>query len=132
MTMLIDPRAFLPSAQTAIQHFHELGHLAALLFGISARDRVLDAGIHVVLQDLALDLAKRGLHGGDLGENVDAITLLADHARDASHLPLDPGKPLQALLLHPLLHETLVPPGGYVHQHKQARPPCSIVPYGGI
>jgi hypothetical protein len=102
----------IPSSHTAIQDFHKLSHFTALLFGISRRNRVLDAGIDVVLQDLTLHLFERGLNRRDLGEDVDTIALLADHARNASHLALDPGKPLQAVLLYVLLHGTLVPPEG--------------------
>ena len=35
------------------------------------------------------DLLERGLDGGDLGEDVDAVGVLLDHALEAAHLALD-------------------------------------------
>src|SRR5207253_11194842 len=42
---------------------------------------------------------ERGRDGGDLGEDVDAVAVVLDHALDAAHLPLDPMQPLHERLL---------------------------------
>src|ERR1700744_4768898 len=44
----------------------------------------------VVVDQAERDLVERRLDRADLGEHVDAVTLLLDHPRDPPHLPLDP------------------------------------------
>jgi hypothetical protein len=41
------------------------------------------------VEDVDGDLLERGLDGGDLGEDVDAVGVLVDHALEAANLPLD-------------------------------------------
>ncbi len=45
--------------------------------------------VQVGLEHLGLDLCQGGPGGVDLGQDVDAVTPLLDHARDPAHLALD-------------------------------------------
>jgi hypothetical protein len=92
------------SALAARQHVHELGDFAALLGGVAAFDRVLDAMRHVIAQDFLFHATERRPHRRDLRDDVDAVALLVDHAREASHLPLDAAQALAAGRLAGFLH----------------------------
>ncbi len=54
---------------------------------------------HVVLEHLRRDLLERGLDGGDLRQDVDAVAILLDHPLDAAHLALDPVQALRQRIL---------------------------------
>ena len=43
----------------------------------------------MIAQDLFLDPAQRSAHRADLGDDVDAVALVLDHAGEAAHLALD-------------------------------------------
>ena len=47
---------------------------------------------HVAVQHVDGDLLERGLHGGDLREDVDAVGVLVDHPLQPAHLALDPAE----------------------------------------
>src|SRR5262249_60657771 len=76
---------------------------------VAGGDRVLDAVRHVVAQDLVLEPAQGGAHGGDLRHHVDAIAVVLDHAGEAAHLALDPAEPLEAGGLGVVLHAGYIP-----------------------
>src|SRR5215217_2327500 len=57
-----------------------------------------EAVARVAVQQAERDLVQRRLDGGDLGQDVDAVAVLVDHARDAADLTLDPGQALVELL----------------------------------
>jgi hypothetical protein len=68
---------------------HEFLDLPSLL-GFAARgDRVLDAMADVIPQDLFLETPQGGSHSRNLGDDIDAIPVVLDHARKPSHLTLD-------------------------------------------
>jgi hypothetical protein len=69
------------SARRSAQHIHKFGNLAALLVGITTYDCVLDAMRDVLAQDFFLDTFQRRAHSRDLRDDVDAVTILLDHAR---------------------------------------------------
>ena len=46
----------------------------------------------VAVQHVDRDLLERGLHGGHLREDVDAVGVLVDHPLEAAHLPFDPAE----------------------------------------
>ncbi|MEA2873847.1 MAG: hypothetical protein QOH67_3823 [Hyphomicrobiales bacterium] len=73
----------------------QFADLAALVGLISRGDRVLDAMRDMVAQDLLLDPAQRGPHGGNLRHDVDAVTVLLDHPGEAARLPLDALEPVE-------------------------------------
>src|SRR5215468_6613831 len=85
-------------ARAAVQHFHQLGDLLALVLRVSARNRVLYAMADVVLKQLTLNFTKRGLSRRDLGNDVDAIAVPSDHPRNPPHLAFDSAEPLQAFV----------------------------------
>ena len=66
----------------------------------------------VVAQDFFLRTAQRRAHRGDLGDDVDAVAILADHAGKPAHLPFDPLQPLEARSLDVLAHARYIPPTG--------------------
>ena len=53
----------------------------------------------VTVQQAQGNLVQGGLDRADLGQDVDAVTVLVDHLGDASYLTLDPREPLLQLLL---------------------------------
>src|ERR1700731_2782922 len=63
----------------------------------------------MVGQDLLLGATQGGAHGGELGDDIDAITVVLDHAREAAHLALDPLQPLQHRTLGTRLHDGYIP-----------------------
>src|SRR5215213_3793818 len=69
-----------------------LGGLADLLLGLAAagsggRD---EAVAHVLLEQAQRDRLERLRHRRDLGEDVDAVLLVLDHALQTAGLALDP------------------------------------------
>ena len=72
-----------------VEQFDEFTGLGALLTGVAARDRRLDAMAQMAFQQLALDLGQSGLDRLNLGQDVDAVSAILDHARDTAHLTLD-------------------------------------------
>src|SRR5215213_7725603 len=90
------------------QHGQELLDLAALVGGVAARDRIFDTVLDMVLEDLVLHAPECRPHRPDLGEDVDTVAILLDHARDPAHLALDPLQPVAAALLRVCSH-SLVP-----------------------
>ena len=56
---------------------------------VVAGDRIGDAVADVAVEDPHRDLLERGLDGRDLGEDVDAVGVLADHALEPADLALD-------------------------------------------
>jgi hypothetical protein len=71
------------------EHGHQFGDLGALLRLVAARDRVLDAMRDVIPQDFFLGAAQGGTHRRDLRDDVDAVAILVDHARQAANLTFD-------------------------------------------
>src|SRR3546814_8213529 len=66
--------------------------LVPLLVEIPCRERIRNAVLHMVFQDLLLDPVQSSSDSLDLREDVDAIGVLVDHARDSPHLTLDPDR----------------------------------------
>src|SRR5262249_59704518 len=100
------------SARRAGEDLHELGDLAALLAGVAAGDGALDAMADMVAQHLVLDPLQGGARRGDLGQDVDAVAILLDHAGDAAHLSFDSIEPPQAGVPCIGLHPCHVPSRG--------------------
>jgi hypothetical protein len=66
---------------------HQLVHLLLRISGRLAL--ALHAVARVTVEQPEGDLVKRGLHGADLGEHVDAVAVLFDHSRHPPHLTFD-------------------------------------------
>src|SRR5262249_2343675 len=68
-------------------------HLASHLLTTT----LLDAGSHAMpcmsVQQAQRDLVQRRLNSADLGQHVDAVTVVIDHPLDAPDLPLDAAQP---------------------------------------
>src|SRR5208282_6947237 len=87
-------RAPSPSPIAARQHFDQFADLAPLLGLVTGCDRVLDAVRNVVGEDFLLGAAQRRARRRELGDDVDAIAVVLDHAGEPAHLALDPLEPL--------------------------------------
>lgn len=70
---------------------------------------MLDAVRNVITQNLLFHAPQRRAHGGDLRDDIDAVSILRDHARKAAYLTFDPIEPLEARLLDIITHERYIP-----------------------
>src|SRR5258708_492182 len=95
------------------EHVHELGHLLPLLLGVAALDGVFDTMRDVVLQHLFLDPLQSRAHGLDLGDDVDAVAVVLDHADETAHLPLDAAQARYTGILDFASHGSKYTPRGY-------------------
>ena len=66
---------------------------------VSGRERVRDAVLDVLVEQLERDALERVRHGGDLREDVDAVALVLDHPLDPADLALDAVQPLDERVL---------------------------------
>src|SRR2546425_4157638 len=76
--------------------------LAALLgryVRVAGRERAGDAVVDVLVEDLEAEALQCSVDGRDLGEDVDAVAVVGDHALDPAHLALDPVQALDQRLL---------------------------------
>ncbi len=78
----------------AAKHIHDFSDLAPLVVLVAAGDGVLDAMGDVIAENLLLGPAQRRAHGGDLGDDVDAVAVVADHAGEPADLALDAAQAL--------------------------------------
>ena len=83
------------AAHQATDRRHQLGCALLLKLIVSFQD----AGPGVSVEQAEGDLVQGSLDGADLGENVDAVTVILDHALDAADLSLDAGEALEQLVL---------------------------------
>jgi hypothetical protein len=85
-------------------HFHEFGNLAPLFGSVACDDRRLDAMAYVIAQDFLFGAAQRGTHRRDLGNDIDAVSILFEHPGKATHLAFDSIEPPEAGRLDILAH----------------------------
>lgn len=71
------------------ENLHKLGDFAPLIRCVAGHDRMLDAMLDVVAKNRVLNLLERGLYCLDLVDDIDAIAVVRDHARDTANLALD-------------------------------------------
>src|SRR4029078_9614292 len=89
----------------ALDCFHELLALRGRFLRVPRGERIRHAVVHMVVQHPERQALERGVHRCDLGEDVDAITVLLDHPLDSPHLTFDAMEPLhQRLLVVTVLH----------------------------
>jgi hypothetical protein len=93
------------SAVRPCHDVHELGDHPALPCAVATVDRMLDAMGNVIAKDLLLDPPKGRTRRRNLCDDVDAIAVLIDHAREAANLSLDPFEASQARRLGLNLHD---------------------------
>src|SRR5918994_2288747 len=92
------PPGIRSAAQDPVHHLEQLVDLGLAAAGL---DLVADAAADVAVEQAERDLVDGGLDGRDLGDHVDAVLVLVDHAGHAADLALDAAQPgLQLLLLH--------------------------------
>src|SRR5215218_2306666 len=86
------------AAQDPVHHLQQLVDPGLAAAGL---DLVADAAADVAVEQPEGHLVEGGLDGRDLGDHVDAVLVLVDHAGDAADLPLDAAQAgLELLLLH--------------------------------
>ena len=73
----------------------QFADLAALVGLIAGGDRVLDAMRDMIAQDLLLDPAQRGAHGGNLGHDIDAVAVVLHHAGKTARLAFNALEPIE-------------------------------------
>lgn len=78
---------------------------------VAAPDGVADAALDVSPKDDLGRLAERGLHGGELMHQVDAVAVRVDHPLDRLHLAGDSAQPRTDGLLRRGVHHGCVSPG---------------------
>jgi hypothetical protein len=82
---MASPRS--PAPTVTGENVQELVELSLLLGGLSTRDGVRHARFDVRAKDGLRRLCERRFRRGELEENVHAIPVFLDHARDPFHLP---------------------------------------------
>ena len=87
------PRATL--ARRATKNLHQLRDFAALIGFVAAGNGMRDAMRNMLAQDFLFRPPQRRAHGGDLRDDIDAVTVVFDHAGQATHLALDTVEPLK-------------------------------------
>jgi len=58
----------------------------------------------MIAENLLLDLVQGGTNGPDLRQNLDAVAIFFDHARDAAHLAFDTTEPGKLRFLYLFVH----------------------------
>ena len=101
---------------------HQFRDLTALVGFVARGNGVLDAMGDVVAQDFFFGATQCRAHGGDLRDDVDAVAVLFDHARETAHLAFDPVEPLEAGFLDIVAHVGYIPLLGI--RFKSERVPC--------
>ena len=80
----------------------DIAFLGTGLMGHPMAQRLLEHGHRVTVYNRtaakAADLVERRLHGADLGQDVDAVAIVVDHALDAADLALDAAQPLDVAI----------------------------------
>ena len=87
-----------PSPRLSIaarENVDQFANLAALLAFVAGGDRVLDAMGDVIGENLIFGAAQSRPRRRELGDDIDAIAIVLDHAREPAHLALDPLEPLE-------------------------------------
>jgi hypothetical protein len=91
-------------------NFHQFSDLAALIGFVVAADRVFHAIGHVIPENFLLDTAQSRPDRGDLGDDIDAVTVLVDHLREAANLAFDTVQPFLTRRLDVFSHGSYIPP----------------------
>jgi P-type Cu+ transporter len=97
------------SAVAARENVDQFADFAPLLALVAGRDRVLDAMRHMIGEDFILGAAQSGTNSRQLGDDVDAIAVILDHAGKPAHLAFDPLEALQHRCLGIRPHAVYIP-----------------------
>lgn len=71
------------------ENLHKLGDFTPLIRCVAGHDRMLDAMLDVIVENCIFNFLERRLYCLDLVDDIDAIAVVRDHARDAANLALD-------------------------------------------
>lgn len=82
-----------------MQQRNEFLKFGVLFLWIAALDRGLHAVLCVIFQQQAINGLQSGPDGRGLGQDIDTIAILFDHARDTADLTFKSGKTIERLLL---------------------------------
>jgi len=94
------------------EHRQQFGHLLALLAPVAGADRVVDAMLDVVLQDLVLDPLQGRAHRLELLDDIDAVAVVLNHTGNAADLAFDAVEAREAAFVGGLLHSGRILPEG--------------------
>ena len=98
------------------EHVDQLVDRPILGADVIALHRLFDAMSDVIAQDLLFYASQRGTHGRNLGNDVDAVATLFDHASEAAHLALDAAQAFDAGISGCLVHDLTHTVQGYSSQ----------------
>jgi hypothetical protein len=79
----------------AAKDIDDFRYFPALVLLVAAGDGVFNAMAHVIPQDFLFGAAKRRPHSGHLGHDINAVTVLLNHADQAPDLSFDAVEPFQ-------------------------------------
>ncbi len=96
--------------QRPAHHVHQFRDLAPLISFVVARYRIRDAMGDMLAQNTLLNPAQRGARRGDLGHDVNAITVVRYHAGEPANLAFDPVQSFKRCRLAVLGHKVYIPP----------------------
>lgn len=96
----------------AAHDVHQFSDLAPLVGLVAAGNGVFNAMRNVVTEDFLLDPPQRGAYGLDLRDDVDAITIVLDHAGKAAHLTFNAAQSFDGGTLAVFAHKAYIPPQG--------------------
>ncbi len=77
----------------ALEDLNKLGDFTPLILCISRDDRMLNAMLDVIVQNFVLDFPQGSLNGLDLVDDIDAVSVTGNHARDTANLTLYAAQP---------------------------------------
>lgn len=83
------------TARSMASAFKQFNQFVDLALTFPVRSTVKGIGyamLEVIAQNLLLYLAEGSLDRSNLGQDINAITILVDHAGNAAHLPFDPAE----------------------------------------
>lgn len=115
-----DPRPIF-SSLCSTNHIHKFCNLAALIFLVARRDRVLDTVPDVVAQNLLLKPAEGHARSRNLRHDVNAVAILVEHFRQAAHLAFNAAQALLAPVLDVLSHGLHIPLAGIFDKSTRRR-----------
>ena len=83
------------SSRAATENLQQFIELASPIAAAPRCDRLFHAMRDMVSQDFVFDPLQRRTNRTDLGDDIDAIALVLDHALQTAGLALDPGQAFQ-------------------------------------
>ncbi len=92
------------SSPGSLQNTHQFFDFDVLLFAVAAGHSIRDAMGDMITQYLLLDTQQSSPDRRQLGQHIDAIAIVVDHARQTADLPFNAIEPPAACCLGGFLH----------------------------